>query len=465
MKKALFATAILLTAFGVVAFVGWGVTPSAFCEEAPGKAGAAPQPTPAEPPAPSSGAKQAKAATFLKYESVIPKRELAFDESEDEVTYTYRDRGSGATPGEFVKIVQEQRYVAIVALRFRVANPDPLGRGRSFPDSFYHPSERLKWDPRDPSADLWDMFSRERSSGLASAVLSGPGNRFSRVASNVPAERLPASDVLKMLTSQLDSSRGLVLGPVRGTPEALVAILRSVLTAAGVSSERDFSEPRILFSLRAPTPDRGKDLVRALLTVFDYGASLPKYENYVELKQYYESKLPDWQAAVKEAEQKHKEAQKALEKFIETTGKEQLTKEEVASLAAQKRQIAVDEAGAKARIAACEKIVKGGLTGWRLNNVDAVKTTAEIELVGLAAKRAAIEEILDGSKKRSELTAKRNVLAEALAGAEGRVKEAQRRLAIYSTAIEQKMPFAEVVDGKAFIRRIKWEQDKRAAKQ
>jgi len=471
-KKALFAMSLLLTAFGIAALVGWGDSPSASCAETPGKAGAAPQPAGS---APSPGAKDAKPPTALKYESAIPKREMVFDQSEDEVTYTYMDRSFGLDPAEFVNTVQEQRYVAIVALRFRVANPDTPAPHRPLPDSFYHPSERLQRNPRDISADFWDIFSRGASSGLSSALMSLVPKSFSRVASNVPAERLPASDVLKVLTSQLDSSRGRVLGPDRGTPEALAPILRSVFTAERVSSERDFPESRILFSLRAETPNQAKDLVRALLVVFDYGASLAKYENYVELKQYYESKLPELQAAVKEPEQKYREAEKALERFNEAAGKEQLTKEELANLAAQQRLIAVEEAGIKARIAASEKMLKatepfraGGREPIANPNYDALvtlKTTAEIELVGLAAKRAAIQEILDSSKKRSELTAKRDGLGSRLADARRRVEEAERRLATYSTAVEQKMPFAEVVDGKVFIRRIKWKQPKPAAKQ
>ena len=86
-----------------------------------------------------------------------------------------------------------------------------------------------------------------------------------------------------------------------------------------------------------------------------------------------------------------------------------------------------------------------------------VKTTAEIELASLTAKRAAIQEILDSSKKRLELTAERDTLGSYFGTAQARVQEADRRLAVYRTAVEQKMPFAEV-EGKVYIRRIKWEE-------
>ena len=87
------ATMVLLL---LAALVAWGLSPNAFCAQPVGKAGAAPQPTASAKPSPPAGAKDGKASAALKYESAIPKRELVFDQSENEWTSYYP--GSSATP-------------------------------------------------------------------------------------------------------------------------------------------------------------------------------------------------------------------------------------------------------------------------------------------------------------------------------------------------------------------------------
>ena len=303
---------------------------------------------------PSPSTKDAKPATFLKYESVIPKRELVFDQSEDEVTCFFPFAGS-ATLGKVASMVQQERYVAAVAMKLRIPQ---FGYDRFSIPGFYHPSEHSDERARGetgPRSDALDALRRDGQQESLARVFSMYFGMFGGVVQNMPAERRPPDDVVNVLTSQLQASPALVTALRRALPTELRSELRLPCPAAR-RGKNCFRVLRHLCS--APHPDGAKDLLRQLLTVIDYGVSLPMYGNYVELKQYYESKLPEWQAATKEPEQKYKKAQKALDKFNETAPTEQLPKEELANLAAQQRLITVEEAGVKARIAASEKMLK-----------------------------------------------------------------------------------------------------------
>jgi len=209
-------------------------------------------------------------------------------------------------------------------------------------------------------------------------------------------------------------------------------------------------------TVMAPTADAARELVRGVLATYDRGYSLPIYETFVELNHYYQSKLVEAQAEVKAVGDKRAEARKQLEQLVPW---KDITSETLANLTTQQRMLGVEEAGLKARIAAIEKIVadaskKGARHLAKFEQLDIAKTVAEIDLVALAAKRAAIEQLTEKGRKRVELSA-------AVGGPRGRSTMAEMRLdavepraQAYAAAVAQKMPFAEV-DGKIVIRRIR----------
>ena len=81
-------------------------------------------------------------------------------------------------------------------------------------------------------------------------------------------------------------------------------------------------------------------------------------------------------------------------------GFEDITAEAFANFTTQQRLISVNVAGINARIEACNKILRrDALSPARIEQVETVKTSAEIELVGLAAKKAALEEIVTKGRK------------------------------------------------------------------
>jgi len=379
--------------------------------ESPGPAGGAP-----------AAANQGKAPTSAKLESAIPERKLVFDHSEEEMPVLIP---STEMVGPRLAELAQQRYVAVVRLLFRT--PESISGVRF--SGLQHPKDTDRNWPRVDSVD---------PAGLASGT---------------PKGLLPPA-VLKMLTT--DSSLHLRIQPYYSEPS---------LRRAGAEPQRWVARSMGLqITVMAPTADAARELVRGVLATYDRGYSLPIYETFVELNHYYQSKLVEAQAEVKAVGDKRAEARKQLEQLVPW---KDITSETLANLTTQQRMLGVEEAGLKARIAAIEKIVadaskKGARHLAKFEQLDIAKTVAEIDLVALAAKRAAIEQLTEKGRKRVELSA-------AVGGPRGRSTMAEMRLdavepraQAYAAAVAQKMPFAEV-DGKIVIRRIRWEQPKPSA--
>ena len=144
---------------------------------------------------------------------------------------------------------------------------------------------------------------------------------------------------------------------------------------------------------------------------------------------------------------------------------EEVTSEALASLVSQKQLNTVERAGVLARITACQKILDQLKNkGPQAEKAESVKIAAEIELAGLEAKQAAIDDLVQKSRRRLGLESVTRQLRSRIGTAERCAERNESRAAIYKTAVDEKMPFAKV-EGKALIRRIKWEEPKPAAKQ
>jgi chromosome segregation ATPase len=209
-------------------------------------------------------------------------------------------------------------------------------------------------------------------------------------------------------------------------------------------------------SLVAPSPERAKELVQAVLSLYDHGFSYPTYKDFAEIRQHYQSKGSEARAAVEKVEAELDVLRKQRDELKEWSD---ITQETLANLVSQQRLVAVEEAGIKARIAACEKILKEGkgISAAQVQQVETAKTAAEIELVGSAAKRAAIEALVEKGRKRLTLSSSVSMSSSRLNRPKSILKSAEAREAAYKEALDEKMPFAEV-EGKIQIRRIRWEQ-------
>jgi hypothetical protein len=203
----------------------------------------------------------------------------------------------------------------------------------------------------------------------------------------------------------------------------------------------------------AANPSRLEELVRALITIYDEGFARTCHRNYIAAERKIRDQLEEYRKVVNSAEQKLAGYEKQLE---ELSAFEDLSKETMASLTAQKRMIAVNLTGIKARLEACNKILadREKLSTSRIDQVETVKITAEIELVGLAAEEKAINDIIAAGRQRAELqenikTASRDVWEKQKV-----LTETDKTLADYQKAIGEGWAYAEV--GQITIQPIRW---------
>ena len=202
----------------------------------------------------------------------------------------------------------------------------------------------------------------------------------------------------------------------------------------------------------APSQERAQELVRAIVSLFDNGYSQQLHAKYVSRREYSEKALPANRAELKKAQQDHAahEAQlKELEDY------EDISVEMLTDLNSQKRLIAVDLAGINARIGICNEILAKRNSPSRIEQVETVKITCEIELIGLAAKKAAIEELIEKGRKRAELHAKVGESESLSLHCSHQVGRFENLVSEYKAATEQHMAFGEV--GKVTIYPIQWD--------
>lgn len=333
-------------------------------------------------------------------EPVIPERELTFEVSEEAVSRKLTTPDPG---------LLEQRYVAV----FRSEES----------------SSRRGSRPRAPVEPyLQEMLV------LGFQGFRRPG-MLQKVVANVPQERMPAKDILDVLSACITQRSAYFTHDLVGTADPY---------------ERKYYQS---FEVLAPTPERAEELVRGLLSVYDYGVYYPIQRELLRLKRVSEGRLPESRAALKEAEKELTECEEQLDPLKEY---EDLNEEALVHFTTQLRLISVELAGIDARIGACNKILAKGVSPSHREQVEAVKITAEIELVGVAARKAAIEEIVEKGRRRVELLGSVEAARSKVSRSESILSSREQRIAEYEAERKDFMPFP-IQDGKVTIHPIKWE--------
>jgi hypothetical protein len=372
----------------------------------------------AEPAAESKAGPQqkpsARAAANLP-KPVIPERKLTFDISEEEQAVPFR------TTADPTKLA-EQRYVAT----FSLVGPIRLGVARLGAvadreiDEYRvavncHQLLLLRAQP--PHSSL------ERELKLA--------------LKQMPRERVPSDEVMSQLTELL----------ARGSS----SFRRSVAPAASEQEGKDMAV--FHFEILAPTPERAKELVQALLAFYDYAVFYPLQKDALAVKAAYQKRLEEDRAALKEAQSSLPALEKQLAELKEYAD---ITPEALAQFTTQQRLISVDMQGVKARIDACNKILAGvPRPSRRSEQLETLKITAEIELVGLAARKEALEKIVEKGQERKELSGKRAQTHSRARSLEVEISMMLDGIRDYEAELKKCMPYP-VEGAKVVIRRIKW---------
>jgi hypothetical protein len=117
----------------------------------------------------------------------------------------------------------------------------------------------------------------------------------------------------------------------------------------------------------------------------------------------------------------------------------------------------VDLAGSHARVGAANKILaSGGLIPARKAQVEGLKIAAEIELVGLVARRKALANLIAAGKARVTINREVANATRERSALNSRVETCRRGSQRYAQDFQALAPF-ELVDGIVLLRPLRWE--------
>jgi hypothetical protein len=346
----------------------------------------------------------------------IAKRQIKFERFEKD----YPMKLFRADP----KLLQ-QSHVAIILLD---APRMPLGSGRRFPrEPVRLPADlsRLTWYR---GSSLFGHPGIRRAEKPARKPAGKPFDSkqyFKQLASKIPKTRLPPKNNLAFFTEEADD------GYVQFQPRG-----------AG------YSEFRIL----APSPERAAELAQTLVQLFDEGLTAPIQQFIPQQIQAAKKKIQNSKSARAKAQKEQAEYKKKLE-----ASEEEISRDELSSLKTQRRLLSVDLAGVKARIGAAAKILtqRNQLGTSRIEQVENIKITAEIELAGLVARQKTLDEIIQSARQRIEFKEKAQRAGEMVGSWKIAIRTLQSRVRNYEAMIQQYGPF-QLPDGKVVIRPIQW---------
>jgi hypothetical protein len=350
-------------------------------------------------------------------EPVMPERKLEFEVSEE--PYPVRVMAVSLADPQ----TRELRHVAVVRLNVPIV---PRSIDAFVPRQSDYPPRRTSVNITSP--DQVVLYLNTHS--YRESVLK-----------QMPEEERPATDVLS------DLERAFLHVNVE---DSTVTEDATVLGPWTVQS-------RMSVSICAPTAERAEELVHGLFAMLDYGLCYPTQRQWLLKKPSAEQELADRRAKLAEEQAKVAQLEKEYEKLDEF---KDLDKATLSGLVTQQRLITVDIAGAKAQIEACNGLLKRSPHEEAIyrvrEEIETLKITAEIELVGLTARKNAIDQIVQNGQRRAALGSEMSQAHNRMRRySELEVSELERAVAIYEALRKAYEPFP--VRGKITIHPIKWE--------
>lgn len=203
------------------------------------------------------------------------------------------------------------------------------------------------------------------------------------------------------------------------------------------------------FQILARTKEEAERRATTLVALVDWGVTRPIQLKLLERHKAQAQAYPKHQARLLAAEAELARLQKQLGEYAGVTG------EMLGSLQSQQSQLDVDVAGVKARLEACDARLKADAKPEQRAQLEAIKLSAEIELTGCEARRAAAEKLV------ARVTM-RNQVAQDLVKAQTTVNEAKRSFSDASSALinlqhqlddYQPLPLLE---NKVIIQPVEW---------
>ncbi|MGA2059462.1 MAG: hypothetical protein ABSG67_03190 [Thermoguttaceae bacterium] len=348
-------------------------------------------------------------------EPVIPKRELKFDASEEEVPLPLGNVQEG---------MLDQHYV--VTFRFVFAKNENNYENRTF---------LMRGDMSGPirignviglnNGSILDSLRRylplsfPGSFGGQSQITipstagrggrgSGPGsNNFMSASEYKQLSDLATCQDMLLIGRQRDTFRPFEKNVFSSTlpPEIIAALFDKqdfLLVENNISLDQNGDPENVQIRLLYPSAEEAKKCVEAWFDVYDKDVCYNAQKVCLNVRNKLVQMLPEYIEKLKNAQADLSKAQQEMEKYQEFTD---ITHEALTGLTTQRRMLEVDLAGIKARIEACQEMLakSGNMPAARKDQIETARVTAEIELRGLDAKRAEIDRIVNGAQKRQKL--------------------------------------------------------------
>jgi hypothetical protein len=270
----------------------------------------------------------------------------------------------------------EQRYVASVVLvsppqSFSFMPGSRESRGLKMLHGHY---------PRRPPQVTgleWDLIFLHQAFRTRSCLA---GDVLARLEKSTPLELLPSKDVLTYFHHERD---------------------RTVRLSMSLQRDESGRTKTVTFRIVAPNAERVKQLAIGLLSLVDHGFSSHARQFYQDQRKPIVDRLASYEEQLTALRAELGEVQQELE------GTEEISAVALSELKTQQWQLAVDRAGAEARIKACVKMMdQKNVSPPVVERVFTIKIGAEIELSGLNAKKQMLEQIIAKGAERAALKRK-----------------------------------------------------------
>ncbi len=325
----------------------------------------------------------------------------------------------------------EQKYVAIVRLSHPEPSPDVYStNGTGYLELWKSPSPGFE---SDRYSLLQKLGGKLLIAGLHRLNEDSIHSGFERLLKEIPQDRLPADDKVAFFASK-DVDHGFL----------------NVIATNGTypsNLEVPYTEIQIL----AASPELAEERVNVLLQLLDQGGSrairIGVFKHRATL-------VTQWQEARKQLDATEAQLVQLQEKMATYTD---FTSDMLTGLRLQQLQLDVQLAGASARLATCDKLLKqdSPLAAASRTKVEDMKLATEIEVAGIEASRQKSAEVIGLVKTKNELIAQQEAATANHVKLRKKFAHLIRTLKEFDVALEQNAPMP-LVEGKVLIQPIKW---------
>jgi hypothetical protein len=224
-------------------------------------------------------------------------------------------------------------------------------------------------------------------------------------------------------------------------------------------------EENVRFRILAPNEQPAREHAETLLHMLDRAIRFPLLKHLQTHVAIHADTLDTLQQELTAAEEAGKELDKKWAAVA--TDESAVDADELKRLTTERRLLDVDLAGIRARIDAAEEIIariggeggrgpEGGIRR-RIEQLEDIKITAEIDLAGLAARRETLDQIIKQGKEREALAAKVSQAHTEMRKLRERMERVSRDLQVYRNVfIEYSEKLFTLKDNKVVIHPIKW---------